>query len=107
MDADSCSTSKSMVVEPNRGANLFFASAFTPNNDGLNDTYELKGSDECLTNARLEIFTRWGGKVFSTDRPFEEFWDGTVNGQPAKVDIYMYNFISDEKQVTGHLNVLK
>ncbi len=107
VDADSCSTSKSMVVEPNKGANLFFASAFTPNNDGLNDTYELKGSDECLTNARLEIFTRWGGKVFSTDRPFEEFWDGTVNGQPAKVDIYMYNFISDEKQVTGHLNVLK
>ncbi len=107
VDADSCATSKNVIVEPNKGANLFFASAFTPNNDGLNDTYEIKGSDECLSNARLEIFTRWGGKVFSTDRPFEVFWDGTVNGQPAKVDIYMYNFISDEKQVTGYLNVLK
>ncbi len=107
VDADSCATSKNVIVEPNKGANLFFATAFTPNNDGLNDTYEIKGSDECLSNARLEIFTRWGGKVFSTDRPFEVFWDGTVNGQPAKVDIYMYNFISDEKQVTGYLNVLK
>jgi gliding motility-associated-like protein len=107
VDADSCSVSKKMVVEPNRGSNLFFASAFTPNGDGLNDTYELKGSDECLTNARFEIYTRWGGKVFSTDRPFEEYWDGTINGQPAKADIYMYNFISDEKQETGYLNVLK
>ncbi len=107
VDADSCTTSKTMLVEPNKGANLFFATAFTPNGDGLNDTYEVKGSDECITNARFEIFTRWGGKVFSTERPFEEFWDGTINGQPAKVDIYMYNFISDEKQITGYLNVLK
>lgn len=107
IDADSCTVSKSIVVEENSGSEMFFATAFTPNNDGLNDTYELKGSPDCLTNARLEIFNRWGARIFATDRPFEEFWDGTVNGQPAKADIYMYSFTSDEKQAKGYLNVLK
>ncbi len=77
------------------------------NNDGLNDTYELKSNPGCFENARLEIYTRWGSKVFETDRPFEEFWDGTIGGEIAKADIYMYNFSSDQGQKTGYLNIMK
>lgn len=108
VDADSCTTSRQVYVEPNKGNELYFANAFTPNGDGLNDLYELKTvSADCFTNARLEIYNRWGARIYSTDRPFEQFWDGKVNGEHAKEDTYMYNFISEERQEKGYITILK
>ena len=37
----------------------------------------------------FKIFDRWGTEVFST-QTFGEGWDGTLNGEDAKEDVYIF-----------------
>lgn len=66
--------------------------AFTPNNDGLNDTF---GPHNALktTNYQFRIFNRWGQPVFET-RNWQEKWDGRVKGiiQTTGVFVWMLNY---------------
>ncbi len=50
---------------------------FTPNNDGRNDWFEpVRGA---LPGARLQVFSRWGQRVFAAEAPPEAapHWNGT------------------------------
>ena len=67
---------------------LFFPNAFTPNGDGINDVFEIKGTP--VTNFNLYIYDRWGKEIWSTHN-FETRWDGTdFNGKPVPADTYIY-----------------
>ena len=71
---------------------LFIPNAFTPNGDGINDVFEIKGTP--ITDYHLYIYDRWGGKLWSTHN-FENQWDGTNEaGNPVPPGSYMY-------QITG------
>ncbi len=67
---------------------LFVPDAFSPNGDGINDTFVVKGI--FLQNFRLRIFNRWGEPVFQTDSA-EQGWDGTLNGRAAAEGNYVYS----------------
>lgn len=70
-------------------ATLFVPDAFTPNGDGFNDLFEIKG--EFVENYQLQIFDRWGGEVFSTNS-LSSFWDGQLtSGGSAPTGVYMYH----------------
>ncbi|MEZ5022394.1 MAG: PKD domain-containing protein [Chitinophagales bacterium] len=45
--------------------NNFIPNAFSPNNDGLNDVFQIQGS--VIETLQLNIFDRWGNDVFSTN----------------------------------------
>lgn len=57
---------------------IYVPNAFTPNGDGLNDIFQPKGFG--VIEYELNIFDRWGEKVFSTKK-FEEGWNGTFQGR--------------------------
>jgi len=63
-------------------------SAFSPNGDGLNDTFKVLG--ESISSFHLIICDRWGRVVFET-RDIYQGWDGTLKGLPAPVGLYYYN----------------
>jgi gliding motility-associated-like protein len=67
-------------------------SAFSPNNDGLNDRFEfgLQG----FVSYVFTVFNRWGEVVFSTSNP-TEFWDGRKQGteDSAPEGTYVYKFV--------------
>jgi gliding motility-associated-like protein len=44
----------------------FFSNVFTPNNDGINDFFQVKGNLECDDLFHLQIFNRWGKLLFET-----------------------------------------
>ena len=70
---------------------LWMPSAFTPNNDGLNDFFG-PGNNYCqpdFQSFNFLIFNRWGQKVFQTNDPGEK-WDGTYNGKLAETGTYYY-----------------
>lgn len=106
-DAEGCVITEEFIVEEQKEVKVFFAKAFTPDGDGVNDIYTIKGSEECFSNATLEVFNRWGAKVFETHEPFVEFWDGTVNGSEPKSDVYIYSFKSDQVTETGYFNIIR
>jgi len=63
---------------------------FTPNNDGKNEVFTpifYSGFDPTFLD--FKIFDRWGTEVFST-QTFGEGWDGTLNGEDAKEDVYIF-----------------
>jgi gliding motility-associated-like protein len=68
-------------------AQLWFPNAFTPNSDGLNDTFHPKGYG--VEQFSMQIFNRWGEMIFET-HSLEPGWDGTKKGTPCPEDTYLY-----------------
>lgn len=79
--------SHSNVFEYRRKVRLLAPDAFTPNGDGINDTFEIKGAPD--QGFRLTIYGRWGEVLYSTTDK-NRSWTGEVNGQPAPAGQYMY-----------------
>ena len=86
-------------------ANFFIPNVFTPNADDLNDSFYLSGI-ACGSATSMHIFNRWGQLVFETDLPFDEFWDGFVNGKPAPDGVYSYVLKNGETETRGHLTLI-
>ncbi|MDR3694276.1 gliding motility-associated C-terminal domain-containing protein [Mucilaginibacter sp.] len=63
-------------------------SAFTPNNDGINDLWEIKGLEN-YPNVLIRIFTRNGQKVFESTGYAHPF-DGKLNGAALPSGVYYY-----------------
>lgn len=63
--------------------------AFTPNGDDLNEVFRPIVLESVLQSARLQIFSRWGEKIYDNSGPTVS-WDGTVRGKPAPSDVYIY-----------------
>lgn len=65
---------------------------FTPNGDGINDTYIIS----CIETGRhqdneLIIFNQWGDQVFQA-KPYDNNWDGTFGGDPLPAGTYYFIF---------------
>jgi gliding motility-associated-like protein len=62
--------------------------AFSPNNDGMNDEFcPLFDCD--VESFRIEIYSRWGQKVFEASDP-DSKWDGTFRGKDLAEDVFIY-----------------
>ncbi|MEM8891814.1 MAG: gliding motility-associated C-terminal domain-containing protein, partial [Bacteroidota bacterium] len=82
---------------------LFVPTAFTPNDDGLNDRFGILAED--MTQFNLKIFDRWGGLVFQTDSP-DEFWNGNLAGgkmAPQGVYVWLVTYEEPLKDDTSFL----
>jgi len=66
---------------------LFIPDAFSPNGDGINETFKPKAFN--TSGFKMEIYDRWGALVFRTDN-IELGWDGTYMGIDAPQDVYVY-----------------
>src|ERR1700712_4837190 len=67
---------------------LFIPNAFTPNNDGLNDTWAIE-TLEAYPNAGVKVFNRYGQLVFD-NHGTHKAWDGKYKGQPLSTGVYTY-----------------
>jgi len=89
----------------------FNQTAFSPNNDGLNDTFNFK-----ISNAmRIEgnIYNRWGEKIYGMDVNDNIFyWDGSQNGLPSPMGYYLYlikssNYSGEINTISGRVLLLR
>jgi gliding motility-associated-like protein len=74
--------------------NFFIPEGFSPNGDGINDLYVIRGLDNYPHNTFM-VFNRWGDKVYSAS-PYTNTWDGKatlglrVGGDDLPVGTYFY-----------------
>jgi len=68
---------------------LFIPNAFTPNNDGNNDFFEIFGNKAAMRYVAVEVFDRWGEKVFESNSPDFQ-WDGTYKGKAVQPGVFVY-----------------
>ena len=62
--------------------------AFSPNGDGINDRW-LITNNNCFKSARVDIFNRYGARVFE-DASYSNNWDGTYKGKALADGTYYY-----------------
>lgn len=79
---------------------------FTPNQDGYNDTWNLKGINPIFTSkTSVQIFDRYG-KFIKQINPIGEGWDGTYLGQQMPSADYWYSIqLEDGRIFKGHFSL--
>lgn len=81
----------SLIVE--NGYLLVVPTAFTPNDDSLNDTF--RPVTKRLTNVHLDIYDTWGSLIYSETGDVLVGWDGKIKGFNAENGNY-YSKVSGE-----------
>ena len=95
-----CIDTASVTISINKNPSFEMPNAFTPDGDGLNDTFMAVG--EChVSNFRLLIVDRWGKKVFETLN-YRHGWDGRIRGQYAPPDVYGWYVAYDRFKHGSH-----
>jgi len=79
---------------------------FTPNGDGYNDYWNIKGADAQLySKSIIQVFDRYG-KIMKQFSPKNLGWDGTYNGREQISDDYWYNIqLQDGRSAKGHFSL--
>ena len=68
---------------------LYIPTAFTPNNDNVNDVFKPVGIPEGIREYEMSLWDRWGHMFFKTNN-LEEGWVGTKEGIIVKPGSYIY-----------------
>ena len=91
---------------------VFIPNTFTPNGDGLNDLFQVKGSGMKTESFSMELSDRWGNQVYFT-KDITAGWDGKVNGKEAENGVYIYKLKivgmngEGRKEFIGYFTILR
>ncbi len=88
---------------------IFIPNVFSPNGDGQNDIFFVKGS--CIKNIHTDIYNRWGQKIADSDN-VDNIWDGTFKGAALSSDVFVYKIsaqLSSGEEIikNGNVTLLK
>lgn len=101
-------TELEVIVHPE--FTFFIPNAFTPDGDGVNDTFFGKGTH--IAEYNMLIFDRWGEMVFSTEN-INQGWDGLYRGATEpKIDVYVYKIklkddMGEFHYYDGHVTIVR
>ena len=106
LDTASCVTINPVtviIIDPP----IIAPNAFSPNNDGINDTWQiplLSFYPDCT----VDIFNRTGQTVFRS-AGYAKPWDGNYNGNPLPVDTYYYiiKLSASKAPVSGSVTLVR
>jgi len=66
---------------------VYIPNTFTPNNDGLNDVFNIYGFG--IQKGKITIYNRWGEMLY-TSNCLSSGWDGSYDEKPCEVATYIY-----------------
>ncbi len=89
--------------------------AFTPDGDGVNETWQIVDLDNVYPKNIVRIYNRWGNLIYehdsSVDGPYSSSqWDGTYKGEALPVGSYYFAIElnnDDKDSLTGTVTILK
>lgn len=79
---------------------------FTPNGDGYNDYWNIKGINQSFnTNSTIYIFDKYG-KLIKQILASDKGWDGMLNGNQMPADDYWFTVkLQDGRESKGHFSL--
>ncbi len=110
-DDEGCQETFSASVGANQGTCLEVYSAFTPNGDENNDYWHIENI-ELYPDALVEVFNRWGNRVFASKK-YINAWDGGFTGNfkgeplPSATYYYVITLNNDEEPYKGALTIVR
>jgi len=114
---EGCQIEVNQMVKVEKTKNIHIPNAFSPNGDGVNDFFTVFGGQSYVHNVKsLQVFNRWGAKVFSkTNMDINDEtqgWNGELGTAEIDMGVYIYvaeiEFIDGETTVmTGDVSLIK
>lgn len=103
-DENGCLYTYSVVIIAKQG--FYVPNVFSPNGDLVNDYFNLISDSSIEKVDLLQIYSRWGEKVFESANgiPNTEFgsWDGYHNGQQVNPGVFVYLITFHDKAGVAH-----
>lgn len=84
--------------------NLSIRNAFSPNGDGVNDTWHIQGAEN-YPDILIKIFSRNGQEIFQSNGTQD--WDGAFKGKELPIGAYYYMVSAEGKEVSGVINLIR
>lgn len=108
-DLNGCRSTEEIQLRLINNYEVFIPNIFSPNNDNINDYFEIYGSKGVREIISFRIFNRWGAEVFRKDHFFlgDQFgkWDGQFKSKNVAPGVFVYMaqilFIDGEIKVFG------
>jgi gliding motility-associated-like protein len=94
-------TTDDMYVKYRFCGEFVFPNIITPNNDGINDYFKIKGLDEYTSGWQIDIYTREGKHVYHSNN-YKNEW----NAEGLNDGVYFYIFQRDDQKYNGNITVL-
>ncbi|MFI5221050.1 MAG: gliding motility-associated C-terminal domain-containing protein [Bacteroidia bacterium] len=108
-DTNNCKNIDSTNVHDVCANQLYVPNAFTPNGDGINDVFEVRGTNPEIFE--LKIYSRTAGEIYSSTDFFNS-WDGTYKNVSCINGVYFwkikYKYKNDDmKTVSGTVTLIR
>jgi len=89
-----CADTTYRYVEVDPLFTFYIPNAFTPDGDGVNDTWGPSGANFEYESYNVQVYDRWGKMVWQTDNPDRQ-WNGTDQSslEPVRPGLYVYQFL--------------
>lgn len=86
---------------------IFVPNAFSPNGDGVNDTWNIPAL-AAYAFFEVAVYNRWGQQVYH-NRSALKPWDGNLNGKPLPAGVYNYfiSFGNRESLIKGTVMIIR
>ncbi len=117
MSMDGCESFFDVFMDVIKDRQFYAPNIFSPNGDGINDSFLILGGIEVAAIRKLLIYDRWGNLIFSEyglakDESADRGWDGTFKGQKAPSNTYVWmaeiDFIDGEtKLYQGNVTLIR
>lgn len=106
-DMYGCVNSDEVTVTVNYDYTLVTYNLFSPNNDGVNDFFEVMNV-QLYPDCQVVVYNRLGSPVFSS-LGYQNNWDGTYNGEPLPDATYYYVIKCEgtDEIFTGPISILR
>jgi gliding motility-associated-like protein len=106
-DLNQCTVSETYTLAPDRDNCVTVFEIITPNGDGYNDTWRIRGI-EYYPAATVEVYDRWGKQVFFS-RGYDTEWDGTYDGKTLPMASYHFvvNLGDGSPAIVGNITIMK
>jgi len=105
-DEHGCITTDSFLLATRHCCTILIPDAFSPNGDGINDVFSLKGETSQRVN-EFSIFNRLGQRIYTSVNQ-DDIWDGTFSGKKCDMGVYFYYLrytCSDENEYVKRGNI--
>ncbi|MDA9774590.1 gliding motility-associated C-terminal domain-containing protein, partial [Saprospiraceae bacterium] len=85
---------------------IFIPNSFTPNNDAINDFFQIFINENWLSpEVKVSIYNRWGEEIFYSEEP-DFTWDGSFRNKSLNSGVYAY-YIEIEVEVDGEQKLIR
>ncbi len=88
---------------------IFIPTAFSPNGDGVNDVFRVRGNNIEVQNCK--IYNRFGNEIYNGN--LENGWNGTYKNEALAIDVYVYTIIyknlktNSIERKSGNISLIK